>query len=513
MLYSLYLKEKSHFTEDELKEQFERAYPDSTLSDEEWKELRDFLVKEVYAIEEPRTKRKTISVNDFDEEESDSENNGKYSIKYVGLIVYKDWVIKYYPKYFAENNVVEPVGDVFLKKYKQVLKVIRKYKKDNEKDSNALNLFGDKKQSKDGLLSIIVRLLDDYFVNGCYENDRIIIKTNGTGEIDWNRTVNCAYPYISDGRPIYFDYYTRYREKNTDDYFNRLHRCILTQCSLYLDEHDLTDLLDLSTAILSEEELDSFGDESYILERIRNERSVQFNTKKLEMLELMQAYVEIVNSIGDLDQMQLYGTYTYNTIWEDVCKKVFDDDLEKEIPAEQKNKVEYYYKWLTLKEYPKHFDKAEYYKDIVEKPNWIDKVGMEYEPDSTLRLDCIKFNIAKSSMDIYDAKYYVPNITENNKIKDSPRVSDVTKQYLYQLAFKSFSDALGIKNISNSFLLPYDEDNSDIWGTVGMSMFDSFGLKKINVVYLCAEKMYDSYLEDKKNGIDIMNNHRDAIAD
>ncbi len=508
MLYSLYLKEKARFDENELKEQFERAYNNSTLSEKEWEELRDFLVKDVYAIEEPHTKRKTISVNDFDEEESDSENNGKYSVKYVGLIVYKDWVIKFYPKYFAENNVVEPVGDVFLKKYKQVLKVIRKY----EKENNSLNPYGNEKQSKDGVLSIIVRLLDDYFVNGCYENDRIIIKTNGTGEIDWNRTVNCAYPYISDGRPIYFDYYTRYREKNTDDYFNRLHRCILTQCSLYLDEHDLTDLLDLSTAILSEEELDSFGDESYILERIRNERSVQFNTKKLEMLELMQAYIETVNSISDSDTVQLYGTYTYNTIWEDVCKKVFDDDLKKEIPKEQKVKVKYYYEWLTLKEYPNHYDNAKYYKDIVEKPKWIDIIDKEYKPDSTLKLDCIKFDLASSRMDIYDAKYYVPN-TKDDKIKDSPRVSDVTKQYLYQLAYKRFADALGIKNISNSFLMPSDEDTSSNWGTVGMSMFDEFGLQKINVVYLCAEKMYDSYLDDKKNGIYIMNNHQDAIAD
>lgn len=30
---------------------------------------------------------------------------------------------------------------------------------------------------------------------------------------------------------------------------------------------------------------------------------------------------------------------------------------------------------------------------------------------------------------------------------------------------------------------------------------------------MIAEKMYDSYLEYKKNYIDIMNNHRDAIAD
>lgn len=505
MLYSLYLKEKSHFSEGELKEQFESV--NSTLSGDEWKELRDFLVKDVYAIEEPHTKRKTISVNDFDEEESDSENDGKYSVKYVGLIVYKDWVIKFYPKYFNEEKAVEPVNDSFVKKYKQVLKVIKKYDKEN----NSLSLFGEGKPV-DGHLSIIVRLLDGYFENGCYENDRIIIKTNGSGEIDWNRTVNRAYPYISDERPIYFDYYTRHREKNTDDYFNRLHKCILTQCSLYLDEHDLTDLLDLSTVILSEEELDSFGDADYILERIYRERSVQFNTKKLEMLDLMQAYIQIVNNISDSDKMHLYGTYSFQTIWEDVCKKVFDDDLKKEIPKEQIDKVEYYYKWLTLKEYPNHYDNAKYYKDIVEKPKWIDISGKEYEPDSTLKLDCIKFDFASSRMDIYDAKYYVPNTTDN-KIKDSPRVSDVTKQYLYQLAYKRFADALEINNISNSFLMPSDEDTSSNWGTVSMSMFDEFGLQKINVVYLCAEKLYDSYLDDKKNGIDIMNNHQDAIAD
>ena len=227
-----------------------------------------------------------------------------------------------------------------------------------------------------------------------------------------------------------------------------------------------------------------------------------------------------------------------NTIWEDVCKKVFDDDLDKEIPKEQKDKISDYYKKKELP-YPEHIDKAKLYKQIVEKPLWIKSSNDQYDSESTLKLDCIKFDIENSRMDIYDAKYYVLQIPDdettkdaskvsdvkNEKaakeskrktIKDAPKVSDVTKQYLYQLAYKRFADALGIKNISNSFLMPSDEDTSSNWGTVSMSMFemfDEFGLQKINVVYLCAEKLYDSYLDDKKNGIDIMNNHRDAIAD
>ena len=503
MTNSLVLKERSKYTKDELREKFEKANS-KPLSDNDWTELLSFLIK-ASAIKEPSDKKKEITINEFDEDDEDRENADKYSIEYVGLVVFKDWVIKFYPKYF-KFDAKEKEPSNHYDKFKQVLKVIKKYNKSNMD----MSLYGNVNQSVEMKLSIIVRLLDDYFENGCYENDRIITKINGSGEIDWNRTVNCTYPYILDGRPIYFDYYTRSREKDTDDFFNRLHKCIITECSLYLDEHDLSDLLDLSTIVLSEEERSNFGDDSFILERINSERSVQFNTKKLEMLDMIEAYINITNDVS-LDKMQLYGTYSFQTIWEDVCKKVFDDDLKKEIPKEQKDN---YYNWLTLKKYPNHYDNAKYYKDIVEKPKWIDINDKEYKPDSTLKLDCIKFDLASSRMDIYDAKYYVPNTTDD-KIKDSPRVSDVTKQYLYQLAYKRFADALGIKNISNSFLMPSDEDKSSNWGTVSMSMFefDEFGLQKINVVYLCAEKMYDSYLDDKKNGIYIMNNQQDAIVD
>lgn len=568
-MYSLYLKERELLSKDELEKRFQDVYKsnnekpfDEDKWKKEWNKLLKYLTDEVYAIDSPKQKRKMKSVNESDEEETNEEKNN-YSVAYVGIIVYNNWLIKFFPKYFSElsfrktyrcesslpniikdKKAIRKVGQrskliikpffsistkAFYEKFKQVIKVIKKYNKEN----NSINQYGNDNSAKsDEFLSIVIRLLDDYFENGFYENDRVIRRLNGSGEIDWNATVNRIYPHISDNRPIYFDYYTKYRESNTNDFFNRLHRCILTQCSSYLDDFELTDLLDLTTVELSEETLENFGDPNYILDRISKERSVQFNSIKLEMLDLMQAYISKVFDQTNEDKTQLFGTYSFQNIWEDVCKEVFDDDLEKRVAQSLIDNVKYHISIAGFEKNKTILDRMKKligkegltYKAIMEKPRWREnKTNCIYEPSSTLKLDCIKFDAKKLSMNIYDAKYYIPILEKTNgTIKRTPQIGDITKQYLYLLGYKDFAELAGIKTVGNYFLMPGDIDETEDWGTVEMDMFSGlFGELKddeehnphIRVKKLSAKLMYDSYLDDKKNGIDIMNNHQDAIAD
>lgn len=57
---------------------------------------------------------------------------------------------------------------------------------------------------------------------------------------------------------------------------------------------------------------------------------------------------------------------------------------------------------------------------------------------------------------IYDAKYYNINFHKNAseyKVIGQPGVADVTKQYLYQLAYDDFIAKQGYKYVQNMFFL------------------------------------------------------------
>ena len=104
---------------------------------------------------------------------------------------------------------------------------------------------------------------------------------------------------------------------------------------------------------------------------------------------------------------------------------------------------------------------------------------------------------------IFDAKYYCIDFkqTKNgNNVIGQPGVGDVTKQYLYQLAYEDFVEKQGYKHIVNMFLCPHEELTLD-YGFVTMQMFHSVGngtLDYIYVVKLCAEEMFDYYIKNRK---------------
>lgn len=144
-------------------------------------------------------------------------------------------------------------------------------------------------------------------------------------------------------------------------------------------------------------------------------------------------------------------------------------------------------------------------KSIVEHPKWsgIDDEGkFEKLAKDTLIPDII--SVVKENNGytfiIFDAKYYNIKI-DRNELSGYPGITDVTKQYLYQLAYKDLIDDSSIKSIKNCFLMP--TENSDIikLGQVRMEMLENIGLKNIQIRLLPANDVYEYYLNDKKYDI------------
>jgi hypothetical protein len=257
-------------------------------------------------------------------------------------------------------------------------------------------------------------------------------------------------------------------------------------------------LFELDTLELSEESLQDFGDRDYILERIYKELNIQFNTRRQILLKTLYAYIsQDKRMLEENDGISMYGTTAYHAVWEKVCAEVFDNKLN-----------------TTLGKLKMSVPLAEQYRsmkrktliDIIEKPIWEGTDTTETASD-TLIPDLI--SIPKvGEVDyfiIFDAKYYNIQLERGKSLRGTPGVGDVTKQYLYQLAYREFIKAHNIAVVRNCFLMPTDHDEIINKGMARMPMLEALGLENIQIRQLPASRMYEYYLNNKKMNIEELN--------
>lgn len=486
-MVSKYVKEQKRYTQDELRTIFDCNADDTVRI------IRK--LKEYGVVKNVKKSDNQSELSDLVEEDvqitnvESGERELYYVFSFVGVIVVYGRVLKCYPKYIESST--EPKTEM-----KQILRVLEKY---NAKEQ-VIRLYN---ESDDGgsfnLLAVMLFLLQDYYENGIYTNDINIIETNGNGEILWDKTINETFSYIFNDRPYYTELQTKKRISDEYDYFRRLHECVLTLFSKELEQSDLPDLFNIATVELSDEVLSDFGDDDYILYRIQNELNVQYNTRKQLVLKAIYAYIAQKVSFTDIDSFSLYGTNSFNLVWEKVCAENFGSVLDTAIVdlplyKEKTNKTET--KETTL-------------RDVIKAPRWRkSEYPMVKDPKvKTLKPDlvCI-YPVDDEQKDycfgIYDAKYYCIDYQVKDgeaKISGQPGVGDVTKQYLYQLAFDDFIIKQGYRYVQNMFFCPGETADKD-FGWVQMDMLHQIGDKKLEniaVVKLCASEMYDIYLENK----------------
>ncbi|SCP99766.1 LlaJI family restriction endonuclease [Anaerobium acetethylicum] len=323
------------------------------------------------------------------------------------------------------------------------------------------------------------------------------VSTNGEGEILWNRTIGETFAVIQNNRPYYVELQTQNVVDNDMDFFKQLHECVLTQCSAELRNIGLLQLFDIVGVELTDCPLVDFGDIDYILYRLQREIQVQYVTRKQNLLKTLYTY--IANDKRDRDDISfsLYGTNNFNLVWEKVCADNFGSVLDEKVRK------------LPLGVSPEYETKKnDTLRSIIDRPVWHRKNPLVSDRNvDTLRPDLICIYPCNDQMDycfgIYDAKYYRIDFmkqTDSWKVTGQPGVGDVTKQYLYQLAYDDFITKQGYKYVQNMFFCPQEEAESD-YGYVEMKMLHTLGeknLENIAVVKLSADEMYDIYLANRK---------------
>ena len=401
---------------------------------------------------------KKDSFNKLLEYEIIKREDNIFKFHFVGVIIVDNYLINCYPKYIPnEDKIVED--------FAQVIKVIKKYKNLNDEFSWENENLEDTSFNK---LSMMIFFLEDYYKNGIYTKIQNIREINGNGEIDWNRTINNIDPIIKNNKPYYGELYTKYKINDLYDYFRLLHECIITECSKILEEAGLIELFDLTPIELSDKSLLDFGEKANILEKLEKQLKVEFNSHKQKLLKSMHAYISSKNSFTNEDFLTIYGTSTYHVIWEEMCRRVFGNKLNK-------------------------------LKNVIKKPVWHLNEG-NFEAD-TFRPDLITF--WRDYFVILDAKYYKLKVT--SKIEGQPGLGDVTKQYLYQLAFKDFIEENKFRGVKNAFLIPKYSGEVENRGYVEIGILHDLGLENIQVVMLPAGKINKLYLDNKKMDIPKLN--------
>ncbi len=435
-------------------------------------------------------------INDVSEiDDYDDYQQEYFKFSFVGIIIVNHFCFLIYPKYWKDIELEKRKVEKFF----QVLTVIDKYDKNRE---SKLEVSTSDKNSQ---LSTWIHILLDYINNGLYSNDETREEINGEGLLLWEKTINESTAYVEKNIPIYLDIFTQSTVINETNIIRRLHAAIISEIALCLG--DLLHYIGLNFDFnLSTEEINDFGTNEYIVYLLENELSRQFITDKQVMIQNMISYIEGKNE-QIRENIQLFGTTAFNMVWEAVCSKVYSNSLNKnmyslgllkpenyddsEISEEHRDK-----KWSQLK-----------LKDFVEKPIWETQEEKAIANDSLI-LDVLNTDESNKVFRIYDAKYYQISFEKTRKgdlrVSGQPGIGDVTKQYLYQLAYKNLAETNGYK-FSNCFVVPKDDlvelelpfglGTGNLLGQVRMNMLSSLGLSDIKVIERDCWTIFSEYLK------------------
>lgn len=477
-IISSFVREQQRYTKNQLRTKFSFDEPGiekfiknlksygilkTVANSKEQKELTDLIDEDIQIVDETA-----------------GNDDCLYVFTYVGVITIGNRVIKVYPKYLLSTN--EPHEEM-----KKVVKVLERYSHSEEQIVNLFNGAGDNRSFN--VLAVILYLLNDYFEYGVYDNSQEILEINGEGDIIWGRTIDDGFAIIEEDKPYYTELITRRTIEDEQDYFKRLHECVLTECSRQLRDAGLEDLFELERVDLTEEMLEDFGDKEYILERLGAELNIQFNTHKQILLKTIYTYIaQERKMLEENDGISMFGTTAFHAVWEKACAVVFGDRLDTQLGQIP-----------MLTPLADGYNRKAKLIDIIDKPKWIGE-DTEHEAKDTLIPDLITIhqNQGQDWFIILDAKYYVLQLEKGKSLRGNPGVGDVTKQYLYQLAYRSFIKDHNIAVVKNCFLMPTESKEIVIKGTARMEMLSALGLEDVQIRLLPADTLFSHYLGRKR---------------
>src|SRR5699024_5879450 len=171
----------------------------------------------------------------------------------------------------------------------------------------------------------------DYFQNDLYTTEQHLYEEDGFGEINWDMTIDNYYPLITNNRPIAPSVITESVDKHEATIIQRIHRTLIDNSYNTLNEANLLELLEIS---IYEERCDSLSDIGsipYLKQLIRQEMNIQFETRKLYVLDTLLALSTEFGKSKNKIQTYEFGTHYFANVWEAACQRAFNNQLGEKL--------------------------------------------------------------------------------------------------------------------------------------------------------------------------------------
>lgn len=246
--------------------------------------------------------------------------------------------------------------------------------------------------------------------------------------------------------------------------------------------------------------MSDFGDVEALEWVLERERAVQFIDWKIAVLDLLARY--LLNRSGDAErcEIKVLGTTSFYSLWESACKIAFGDrlgvklgSLGMPISGSWKGSID-----KTLLGIIPHPKWERWHDGAYADPEELDTLA----PDTALMASVYGRRI----FCIYDAKYYIPTL--QGKMKKQPGLESVTKQFLYQSAYRSFIVEHEFDAVVNAFLVPTSGDAPQKLARVSfpevMGRVDSPFSNYIVMWALPAQRVFDAYLRNEELGFGML---------
>lgn len=211
-------------------------------------------------------------------------------------------------------------------------------------------------------------------------------------------------------------------------------------------------------------------------------------------------HISNMHHIDSLDSFSLFGTNYFSQVWERVCGEVIGNQLHDTLGSLQLP--------VPLNDV---YAPTDTLISLIEKPKWyssefIDGSFVKASQD-TLIPDIVSVYVCDGSacFSIFDAKYYMLVMERDEELRGCPGIGDITKQYLYQLAFKAFTEKHLLKKVRNCFLMPTEGSRIVNKGHVCLEILNDVGLQNIQVRLLPAHDIYALCLAGHKLDIALLN--------
>ena len=388
----------------------------------------------------------------------DASGKTWYTFNYVGIISLGNYLYAILPKYYTDddddkndgnpetNNLIGE-SERAAKLFPSIMSSIRTFNAekatDKTKQQDKVTIAPENRNVtvEQGRLELFRFLLEDYATYGPYDHTRPIREYNGEGEIDWVRTVSQITPVMSRNRPAYVELVTRRRTWETANLIARIQEAAIESISAIIEETRLNEVLRLPLFNRPVPSLDDLGGTDFAIQAVRKELNVQFETRRKLMLQNLLHYLENHSAAQTNKVYDVEGTGSFNLVWEHICQEVFGHK-EQNIPK-PKWKYQLGDLWVD----------ADDLNEDTPDANEDDSQSLEDAEANTLIPDVV--TQVENKWYILDAKYYKPQYGKKS-VSKVPSVSDVIKQYFYEMAIdkQNAADGSTINVHGNAFIMP-----------------------------------------------------------